>query len=94
MLSVPLLPSRESAVSLKAWSGSPSITITLGVASKLLDMKPFKRSVGQILSHLLFLEVRPANFSETPLGGRKVTEKCHRVSFTWFVLLGDIVHTP
>ena len=61
---------------------------------KLLGIKSFKQSMGQTLSHLLFLEVSPASFSETQVGGRKLREKWSRVKGSRSVLLGDMVHLP
>ena len=57
-------------------------------------MKSLKQSMGQTLSHLLFLEVSPASFSETQVGGRKLREKWPRVNGSRSVLLGDMVHLP
>ena len=61
---------------------------------KLLDIKSFKQSMGQTLSHLLFLEASPASFSETQVGGRKLREKWPRVNGSRSVLFGDMVHLP
>ena len=61
---------------------------------KFLGIKSFKQLMGQTLSHLLFLEVSPASFSETQVGGRTLREKWPRINGSWSMLLSDMVRLP